>query len=194
MRSDERWIDELRYFLTQNIGRIIAAAELSSMCDGNRWLFDIQKLIDHEGLEITVFKTEPIGEPQYILLQTADPVICFSDDVPPLIRELFIDGKKLHCKMCGRQNGEIDPTTSGRRLRLFVKRLMPPKDWTGSDEQNLESICIACFEGLSTKEHDPPSARKIKIQVRRANPRDQLEVLKWLVSKFPKQAKSLLGC
>jgi hypothetical protein len=39
---------------------------------------------------------------------------------------------------------------------------------------------------------DRPTALKLLVQIRRSSATEQVEVLKWLVTKYPKQAKSLL--
>lgn len=54
---------------------------------------------------------------------------------------------------------------------------LPPEHWN---------------EGASNLTLTRPPALKLLSQVRRAATPDQLEVLTWLVSKFPKQAKTLL--
>ena len=47
-------------------------------------------------------------------------------------------------------------------------------------------------EGASNLTLDKPSARKLKAQVRRAPGKDQVEVLKLLVMKYPEQTKNIM--
>ena len=59
----------------------------------------------------------------------------------------------------------------------------------GSDEpSNLRALCSVCNEGARNLTLDRPSLQKLLIQVRRASGGDQLEVLKWLITKYPAQA------
>jgi hypothetical protein len=60
------------------------------------------------------------------------------------------------------------------------------------DPTNLKAICSVCNEGARNLTLDRPTARKLLIQVRRATGVDQLEVLKWLLKKFPKKAEEEL--
>jgi hypothetical protein len=63
----------------------------------------------------------------------------------------------------------------------------------GADEpSNLRAICSVCNEGLSNISLPRPDLQKLLVQVRRATIADQLEVLKWLVQKFPQQLKDIV--
>jgi hypothetical protein len=64
----------------------------------------------------------------------------------------------------------------------------------GDDEAtNLRAICSVCNEGARNLTLDRPSLQKLLIQVRRATGGDQMEVLRWLVRKFPKQVAGILS-
>jgi hypothetical protein len=63
----------------------------------------------------------------------------------------------------------------------------------GSDEPgNLRAICSVCNEGASNLTLNRPQAIKLLAQIRRAPTSDQLDVLKWIVEKFPTQAEGFL--
>lgn len=63
----------------------------------------------------------------------------------------------------------------------------------GTDEAgNLRAICSLCNEGASNLTLNRPDTIKLKAQVRRAPSTGQLDVLKWLISKFPNQAGEIL--
>jgi len=53
-------------------------------------------------------------------------------------------------------------------------------------------IHYLCNEGASNLTLDRPTAQKLLIQIRRAPGNEQLEVLAWLLRKFPDQSKKLL--
>ena len=63
----------------------------------------------------------------------------------------------------------------------------------GSDEPaNLRAICSVCNEGASNLTLNRPQAIKLLAQIRRAPATDQLDVLKWIIEKFPKQSENIL--
>ncbi len=57
---------------------------------------------------------------------------------------------------------------------------------------NLRAICSVCNEGASNATLPRPDLLKLLTQLRRAAAGDQLEALRWLLRKFPVQARSLL--
>jgi hypothetical protein len=59
------------------------------------------------------------------------------------------------------------------------------------DPNNLRAICSVCNEGASNLTLNRPDTIKLIAQVRRAPAKDQLDVLKWLIPKFPNQASEL---
>ncbi len=60
-----------------------------------------------------------------------------------------------------------------------------------SNPGNLRAVCSICNEGAANLTLDRPSATKLLAQIRRATADDQLEILRWLARKFPKQTKDL---
>jgi len=62
----------------------------------------------------------------------------------------------------------------------------------GDEPSNLRAVCSVCNEGARNLTLDRPSLQKLLIQVRRATGADQVEVLRWLVRKFPNQATEIL--
>lgn len=56
-----------------------------------------------------------------------------------------------------------------------------------------KAVCSVRNEGARNLTLDRPSHQKLLIQVRRATGGDQLEVLKWLLAKFPRQAAGMFG-
>ena len=95
--------------------------------------------------------------------------------------------------MCGAAAGEPHPFDSGRKTRLHIGHIID-HSMGGSDDDpsNLRAICSVCNEGASNLTLNRPQAIKLVAQVRRAPVSDQLDVLKWLSQKFPKQTKELL--
>ncbi len=93
--------------------------------------------------------------------------------------------------MCGAVAGEPHPEDTSRRTRLHLGHVIDKSVGGADDASNLRAICSVCNEGASNITLQRPKADKLLIQLRRAPGNDQLEVLKWLISKFPKQAIAL---
>lgn len=94
--------------------------------------------------------------------------------------------------MCGAVAGELHPYDTTRKTRLHIGHIVD-KSQGGSDEpSNLRAICSVCNEGASNLTLERPSNLKLLAQIRRAKGSDQLDVLKWLIQKFPNQAEKFL--
>jgi hypothetical protein len=61
------------------------------------------------------------------------------------------------------------------------------------DPSNLRALCSNCNEGASNVTLTRPDLKKLLIEIRRATVGDQLEILKWLIQKFPEQSKKLFS-
>jgi len=95
--------------------------------------------------------------------------------------------------MCGAAAGEPHPYDEGRKTRLHMGHIID-KTMGGSDEPaNLKALCSVCNEGASNLTLNRPQAIKLIAQVRRAPTVDQLDILKWLVSKFSTQTEGFLN-
>jgi len=104
-----------------------------------------------------------------------------------------LDRNGFTCQMCGAVAGEPHPSDPTRKTRLHIGHIVD-KSMGGSDEpSNLRAICSVCNEGARNLTLDRPSLQKLLIQVRRATGGDQLEVLKWLITKYPVQAAKIVG-
>jgi 5-methylcytosine-specific restriction endonuclease McrA len=94
--------------------------------------------------------------------------------------------------MCGAVAGESHPYDTNRKTRLHIGHIVD-KSQGGSDEySNLRAICSVCNEGASNLTLERPSSLKLLAQIRRAKGSDQLDVLQWLVQKYPAQTKEYL--
>jgi 5-methylcytosine-specific restriction endonuclease McrA len=87
--------------------------------------------------------------------------------------------------MCGAAAGEPHPYDNGRKTRLHLGHIID-KSMGGDDSpNNLRAICSVCNEGASNLTLNRPDTIKLIAQVRRAPAKDQLDVLDWLLTKFP---------
>jgi 5-methylcytosine-specific restriction endonuclease McrA len=92
--------------------------------------------------------------------------------------------------MCGAVAGEEHPYDTGRKTRLHLGHIIDKSQGGDDEASNLRAICSVCNEGAANLTLERPSALKLLAQVRRANGNEQLEVLKWLLQKFPNQTGS----
>jgi 5-methylcytosine-specific restriction endonuclease McrA len=93
--------------------------------------------------------------------------------------------------MCGAVAGEPHPDDTTRRTRLHIGHIIDKSLGGTDDPSNLRAICSLCNEGASNITLQRPLANKLLVQIRRAPSIDQLEVMKWLLTKFPKQASAI---
>ena len=77
------------------------------------------------------------------------------------------------------------------QTRLHIGHIIDLSHGGSDDAQNLRALCSVCNEGAQNLTLPRPKASQLLAQMRRAGGEEQLEVLKWLVHKYPKQAKSL---
>ena len=128
---------------------------------------------------------------QYLLVNTK-PLPSFERGISKEVRAFVLDRNGFTCQMCGAAAGEPHPYDAGRKTRLHIGHIID-KTMGGSDEpNNLRAICSVCNEGASNLTLNRPQAIKLLAQVRRAPISDQLDVLKWIIDKFPKQTKELI--
>lgn len=103
----------------------------------------------------------------------------------------MLDRNGFTCQMCGAVAGEPHPYERNRKTRLHIGHIVD-KSQGGTDEpSNLRALCSVCNEGASNLTLERPSAQKLLIQIRRAKGSDQLQVLDWLIQKYPAQARKL---
>jgi len=94
--------------------------------------------------------------------------------------------------MCGAVEGEIDPYDPTRKIHLYVSQVFSRQEG-GSDElSNLQAQCSVCNEGAQNISPKRPEWVDLLVQIRRAPALDQVEALKWLMRKFPNQARANL--
>jgi 5-methylcytosine-specific restriction endonuclease McrA len=107
-------------------------------------------------------------------------------------RAFVLKRDEFTCQMCGATAGDPHPDDDGRKTRIQVGRIVPRVRGGSDNATNLRAICSVCNEGLRRLTLDRPSSRELLIQIRRATGADQIEVLRWLVRKFPKRMQAFL--
>jgi hypothetical protein len=186
--------DRLRRHFLANVGRILDSAELREV-SGNisEWARRVRELRTEEGYQILTHNDRSDLKPGQYLLLDPTPEPAFERAISKETRAFVLDRNGFTCQMCGAVAGEPHPYDQSRKTRLHIGHIVD-KSHGGTDEvTNLRAICSVCNEGAANLTLDRPSARKLLTQLRRAKVDDQVEVLKWLLRKFPGRARSLLG-
>jgi hypothetical protein len=159
---------KLREHFLANIGRVMDSEELRTVADNqSEWARRVRELRTEEGYLILTHNDRSELKPGQYLLETSKPQPAFERAISKETRAFVLDRNGFTCQMCG----AVDKSMGGT-----------------DDPSNLRAICSVCNEGASNATLTRPDLQKLLIQVRRAASQDQLEVLQWLINKFPKQA------
>jgi len=94
--------------------------------------------------------------------------------------------------MCGAGAGEPHQYDNSRKIRLHIGHINDKTQGGSDDPSNLRALFSVCNEGAANLTLDKPSHGKLLAQIRRATGDDQIELLKWLMRKFPKQSIKIL--
>jgi 5-methylcytosine-specific restriction endonuclease McrA len=89
------------------------------------------------------------------------------------------------CQTCGATGAEV----GGREL-MRVGYIARNDESVKNSALDLKTLCPDCDEGFATAKLLPKmNAQELLTQLRRATVTDQIEVLKWLLKKYPKQVQ-----
>jgi len=183
---------KLREFFIENVGKVPDSDTLRTVAGASGWGRRVSGLKNEEGMNIvTRNDLSELSVGQYKLI-SLKPIPSFERGISKEIRAYVLDRNGFTCQMCGAAAGEVHPYDMGRKTRLQVGNIVD-KSMGGSDDySNLRAVCSVCNEGASNLTLARPQAIKLLAQIRRAPISDQLDVLNWIVTKFPGQAKSLI--
>jgi hypothetical protein len=184
---------KLRVHFLANIGRVMDSEELRVVADNqSEWARRVRELRTEEGYLILTHNDRSELKPGQYLLETAKPQPAFERAISKETRAYVLDQNGFTCQMCGAVAGEPLPYDSTRKTRLHLGHVIDKSMGGTDDPSNLRAICSVCNEGASNATLTRPDLQKLLIQVRRATSADQLEVLKWIIAKFSKQAAELI--
>ena len=184
---------KLRAHFLANIGKVMNSDELREAAGGiSEWARRVRELRDEEGYQILTHNDlSELKQGQYIL-NSAKPIPAFAREISKETRAFVLDRNGFTCQMCGAAAGEPHPYDPTRKTRLHLGHIIDKSSGGGDEASNLRAICSVCNEGASNITYDRPSFVKVKTQVQRASNEVQLEALKFLVRKFPKQTNEYL--
>jgi len=183
----------LRAHFLANIGRVMGAEELREAAGGiTEWARRVRELRGEEGYQILTHNDRSNLKPGEYLLETPTPKPAFARNISKETRAFVLDRNGFTCQMCGAVAGEPHPYDSSRKTRLHIGHIIDKSMGGTDDPANLRALCSVCNEGAANLTLDRPSVSKLLVQARRANSEDQLELLRWLIAKYPKQAENML--
>ena len=182
---------KLRTYFLANVGQILDSDELRQVADSSEWARRVRELRGEQGMNIVTHNDRSDLKPGQYLLVDLKPLPAFERGISKETRAIVLDRNGFTCQMCGAVAGEAHPYDAGRKTRLHIGHVLD-KSMGGTDEpSNLRAICSVCNEGASNVTLNRPDAMKLLTQIRRAATQDQLEVLTWIIGKFPKQSLAL---
>lgn len=184
---------KLREFFTGNVGKVLDSDTLREIAGTSEWARRVRELRNEEGLNIITHNDRSDLRPGQYLLVSLKPLPAFERGISKETRAFVLDRNGFTCQMCGAAAGEPHPYDNGRKTRLHIGHIIDKSMGGTDDANNLRAICSVCNEGASNLTLNRPDTIKLIAQVRRAPARDQLDVLKWLIQKFPKQANDMSG-
>lgn len=186
--------DRLRDYFLSNLGRVLDSDELREAAGGiSEWARRVRELRNEEGYLILTHNDRSDLKPGQYLLLTAKPEPAFERGISKETRAIVLDRNGFTCQMCGAGAGEPHPFDLSRKTRLHLGHIIDKSMGGSDDASNLRAVCSVCNEGASNITPDRPTAIKLKAQIRKARGDDQLELLKFLIDKYPAQAAQILG-
>jgi 5-methylcytosine-specific restriction endonuclease McrA len=184
---------KLRAHFLNNIGKVMNSNELRKVAGGiTEWARRVRELRTEEGYQILTHNDRSDLKPGQYLLSDPKPKPSFERAISKETRAYVLDRNGFTCQMCGAVAGEPHPYEPGRKTRLHIGHIIDKSHGGTDDPSNLRAICSVCNEGASNLTLERPSKLKLLSQTRRAKGEDQLELLKWLIQKYPKQAKQFI--
>lgn len=184
---------KLREFFLENVGKVLNADELREVAGTSEWGRRVRELRGEEGLNIVTHNDRSDLKPGQYLLLNLKPIPSFERGISKETRAYVLDRNGFTCQMCGAVAGEEHPYDNGRKTRLHIGHVIDKSMGGTDDVYNLRAICSVCNEGASNLTLARPNSMKLLAQLRRAPASDQLDVLKWLIQKYPRQSADLLS-
>jgi hypothetical protein len=180
---------KLREYFIRHVGEIIDARTLQAVAGGDiEFGRRIRELRNEEGMDIlTKTNSSAVKAGQY-MLRSLKPKPAFARDISTKTRAIVLERNGYTCQMCGAGAGEPHPYDPNQITRLHIGHIVDKSHGGTDDPSNLRAICSVCNEGASNIAPEPPSWRMLLAQIKRGTIKDQLQVMEWLIEKFPNQA------
>lgn len=183
----------MRNFFVEHVGKVLSSDTLREVAGTSEWGRRVRELRNEEGMNIVTHNDRSDLKPGEYYLVDLKPLPAFDRGISKETRAFVLDRNGFTCQMCGAAAGEPHPYDTGRKTRLQIGHIIDKSMGGTDDPSNLKAICSVCNEGASNLTLSRPQAIKLLAQIRRAPTNDQLEVLEWIVKKFPKQTDGILN-
>ncbi len=183
---------KLRDFFLNHIGDVLNSDTLREIAGISEWARRVRELRNEEGMNIVTHNDRSDLKPGEYMLVDNVPLPAFERTISKETRAFVLDRNGFTCQMCGAVAGEPHPYDKTRKTRLHLGHTIDKSQGGSDDPSNLRAICSVCNEGASNLTLDRPQALKLLTQIRRAPSSDQIQVLDWLLRKFPKQARQII--
>jgi hypothetical protein len=183
---------KLRDYFIENVGVVLDSDTLREIAGTSEWGRRVRELRNEEGLNIITHNDRSSLKPGEYMLVNLKPVPSFERGISKETRAFVLDRNGFTCQMCGAAAGEPNPYDANRKTRLHIGHIIDKSMGGTDDPGNLRAICSVCNEGASNLTLNRPQAIKLLAQIRRAPSSDQIDVLEWVIKKFPVQAKKFL--
>ncbi len=174
----------LRDHLLRHVGQVITNDTLGKVAGKHRWVQCVRELRDEEGFDILEHHDHADLKPGECMLLSSEPKPAFALDVSEATRACALAKKDFVCQMCGAAAGDNDPYARGRKVRLHLSHFVEKSQGGSDDAGNLRAVCSVCHEGISACTLQQPELQTLQTQVRRASGAVQLELLRWLTTRF----------
>lgn len=184
----------LREYFLSNIGQILTSDELQHAALGaSEWGRRVRELRNEEGFQILTHNDRSDLKPGEYLLETPKLAPAFSRHISKEVRALVLERNGYTCQMCGAVASEPHPFDPSKRTRLHIGHIIDKQKGGSDDLTNLRALCSVCNEGAQNISPKRPDWVDLLVQIRRSAALVQVEALRWLVRKFPVQAKAFLS-
>lgn len=185
--------DKLRKYFLEHLGEVLNSRTLQTVSGGiSEWARRVRELRTEEGYQILTHNDRSDLKPGQYLLLDPKPHPAFERAISKETRAYVLDRNGFTCQMCGAVAGEPHPYDPNRKTRLHIGHIIDKSQGGTDDRDNLRALCSVCNEGAANLTLQRPTALKLLAQVRRAPGSDQVEVLQWLITKFPGHADKIL--
>lgn len=181
---------KLRVFFKQNVGRVVGAKELQKIARISEWARRIRELRDQEGMDIQTHNDRSDLKPGQYVLMSLKPRTSFGRGIAADQRTRILIRNGMTCQICGIGVGEPYPDYPSKKARLHVDHINPLSQGGTNEDGNLRTTCSRCNEGRSNLFKPAGETIQLVGLIRRTPRKVQLELLRFLKNKFPKEGAS----
>jgi hypothetical protein len=185
---------KLRQYLLDHIGETLTSRELQEVSGGvAEWARRIRELRDEEGFDIVTHNDLSSLKPGEYVLRSGKPRPAFARGVSKETRALVLARNGFTCQMCGAGAGEPSPYDPSKNTRLHIGHIVDKSHGGSDDLSNLRAVCSVCNEGAANISLATGNVKQVLAQLRKTPRHEQLDVLEFLVRKFPDETGALLN-